>query len=92
MNLAKILKSSQYWSGSERMEFAPLGGLPTCTVLLKDKWQYVRSPLDTANPQTEKFHFYGFMLTRILDKFAKENIKIHTRTLFKITKSWKQHK
>lgn len=36
INLAKILKNSQCWVGSMRMEFAPTRGGAICIVLLKD--------------------------------------------------------
>ena len=74
------------------MESALLGEVPIYTVLVKDTQQCVLSPLGTAYPQTQKCNFYEFMLGEILDKFTKRNMKVHTRTLFKITKSWKQHK
>lgn len=36
INLAKILKSSQCWVGTKRIEFAPRRGVPIYIVLLKD--------------------------------------------------------
>lgn len=55
------------------MEFAPLGRLPILHSSSERQFDsiYIIRPLDTAFPQTQKFHSYEYMLKNILDKFTK---------------------
>lgn len=91
IDLAKILKSSQCSVGSKRTEFALQRGVPICIVLLKDNGAVYNTSFRYSLPSnSEILHLWIYAMEKF-GQVHKKEYKIYTRTLFKVTKIWKQH-